>query len=113
MSLRADISGVAGFDDQYQFSLTYHGIPLNVTGYTLTLYLKASQATLDALGTVYGEGTGLTVTSAADGQFTWDLPGADTAGVSAPGALWYRVDVTATEGSPVPAMYGALSLSAA
>jgi len=112
MSLRYDLCGVAGFSQQFQFALTYAGVPLNLTGYTVTLVLKAGDATPDALGTAYTGSAGLTVTSAADGQFTWDVPAADTA-ISAPGALWYRVDVTPAEGEPVPAMYGALALAAA
>jgi hypothetical protein len=113
LSLRSDLSGTAGFGQQFQFALTYAGIPLNVSGYTISVVLKASMTTGDALGTVYTEGGALTVTSALEGQFTWDLPAADTASFSAPGALWYRVDVTGSESVPAPAMYGALWLSAA
>ena len=111
MSLRYDLSGVAGFDQEFDFALTYAGVPLNVTGYTLTLYLKASATTPDSRATVYGEGTGLTVTGATAGEFTWTAPAADVA-VDAPGALWYRVDVTGS-GSPQPAMFGVLNLTAA
>jgi hypothetical protein len=112
MSLRLDLSGVAGFDQVFEFSLTYASVPLNLTGYTLALYLKESATTPDALATVYAEGTGLTVTSAPDGQFTWDAPAADVV-IDAPGALWYRVDVTASGSTPQPALYGALWLAAA
>jgi hypothetical protein len=110
MSLRLDLSGVAGFDQQFPLALTYAGLPLDLSGYTLTLILKAAAVTPDALGTVYGEGTGLTVTDASGGEFTWDVPAADTA-ISAPGALWYRVDVTALA-DPAPALSGALWLAA-
>lgn len=112
MSLRFDLSGVAGFDQEFQFSLTYAGIPLNLTGYTLALYLKESATTPDTRATVYGPGTGLTVTSASQGQFTWDAPAADVV-IDAPGALWYRVDVTGSGSPAQPAMYGALNLAAA
>jgi hypothetical protein len=112
MSLRFDLSGVAGFDQEFQFSLTYAGVPLNLTGYTLSLYLKDSATTPDALATVYAEGTGLTVTSAGQGQFTWDAPASDVV-IDAPGSLWYRVDVTSGESDPQPAMFGALFLAAA
>lgn len=113
MSLRYDLSGVAGFDQSFPFELSYAGGPLNLTGYTVTLILKATATAPDALGTTYTEAGALTITSATQGQFTWVLPGADTALFSAPGSLWYRVDVTAGEGDPVPAMYGALWLAAA
>jgi hypothetical protein len=112
MSLRFDLSGVAGFDQSFDFSLTYAGVPLNLSGYTLALYLKDSAVTPDALATVYAEGTGLTLTSAPDGQFTWDAPAADTV-ISAPGALWYRVDVIDSGSNATPAMFGALNLAAA
>ena len=112
MSLRYDLSGVAGFDQEFDFSLTYAGVPLNLAGCTLALYLKASATTPDALATVYGEGTGLTVTDASQGQVTWDAPAEDVV-IGAPGALWYRVDVTASGADPQPAMFGALFLAAA
>jgi hypothetical protein len=113
MSLRYDLSGVAGFDQEFDFCLTYAGVPLNLAGCTVTLTLKASATTDDALAIhVYAEGTGLTMTSAADGQFTWDAPAADVA-IDAPGALWYRVDVASGDAGPQPAMYGALALTAA
>jgi len=112
MSLRFDLAGVAGFDQEFQFSLTYAAVPLNLTGCTVTLILKASAVTPDTLGVTYGTGTGLTMTSAADGQFTWDAPAADVA-VDAPGSLWYRVDVASGDSGPQPAMYGALALAAA
>jgi len=112
MSLRFDLQGVAGFDQEFSFSLTYAGIPLNLTGYTLSLYLKASATTPDVLAKVYGQGTGLTVMNASLGQFSWDAPAADIV-IDAPGALWYRVDVTGSGSTPQPAMYGALNLAAA
>jgi hypothetical protein len=110
--IRYDLSGTAGFDQVFNFTLTYAGVPLNLAGCTLALYLKASAVTPDALAKVYGVGTGLTVTSAGDGQFTWDAPAADVV-IDAPGALWYRVDVTASGADPQPAMFGALVLAAA
>lgn len=112
MSLRLDLSGVAGFDQEFLFSLTYAGIPLNLTGYSVSLYLKESATTPDVLGTVYAQGTGLTVTSASQGQFTWDAPASDVV-IDAPGALWYRVDVTGSGSPAQPALYGALNLAAA
>jgi hypothetical protein len=112
MSLRFDLSGIAGNDLEFEFSLTYAGIPLNLSGYTLTAYLKASATAPDALASVFTSGSGLTVTSAPDGQFTWAIPRADAA-IAAPGALWYRVDVTDSSSDVVTAMYGALNLTAA
>ena len=113
MSLRFDLSGyVAGNDILVEFNLTYAGIPLNVTGYTLKAYLKAASTTPDALATVYQSGTGLTIVDASIGEFTWEIPVAVTS-ISAPGALWYRVDVLDSSSHPATAMYGALNLTAA
>jgi hypothetical protein len=112
MSLRSDLSAIAGNDLLFQFALTYNGIPLNLTGYTLKAYLKASATTPDALAMVFGSGTGLTITDAATAQFTWTIPHADAA-IAAPGALWYRVDVIDASSDAATAMYGALNLTAA
>jgi hypothetical protein len=112
MSLRFDLSGVAGNDLEFEFALTYNGIPLNLSGYMLAVYLKASATTPDALASVFGSGTGLTITDASVAQFTWAIPRADTA-LAAPGSLWYRVDVTDPDSNVATAMFGALNLAAA
>lgn len=112
MSLRQDLSGIAGNDLDFEFALTYNSIPLNLSGYTLEVYLKASATTPDALATVFTITSGLTVTDAAMAQFTWAIPRADTA-IAAPGSLWYRVDVIDSSSQAATAMYGALALTAA
>jgi len=112
MSLRSDLSGIAANDLLFAFALTYAGVPLNITGYTLKAYLKASATTPDALASVFLSGTGLTVTSASTGEFTWAIPAADVS-IAAPGALWYRVDVIDTASHVATAMLGALTLAAA
>jgi hypothetical protein len=112
MSLRYDLDGVAGNDLEFEFALTYNGIPLNLTGYTLKVYLKASATTPDALASVFQSGTGLTITDATVAEFTWAIPRADVA-IPAPGALWYRVDVIDSSSDVATAMYGALNLAAA
>jgi hypothetical protein len=111
MSLRFDLYGVSGFDQLFDFALTYASVPLNLAGYTLALYLKASATTPDELATMYGEGAGLTITAASSGQFSWAAPASDLA-IAAPGALWYRVDVINGE-IESPAMFGAVNLAAA
>lgn len=112
MSLRLDLQGVAGFDQEFSFSLTYASVPLNLTGYAVTLYLKESATTPDVLATVYTASSGLTITNAPMGQLTWAAPAADVV-IDAPGALWYRVDVAGPGSDPQPALYGALNLAAA
>ena len=112
MSLRADLSAVAGNDLLFEFALTYNSIPLNLSGYTLKAYLKALATTPDALASVFTSSAGLTITNASSGEFTWAIPHADVA-LAAPGALWYRVDVIDSGSDVATAMYGALNLTAA
>lgn len=114
MSQRYDLTGIAGNDLSFSFTLTTGSpaVPLNLSGLTLTVYLKASATTPDALAVTFTTSSGLTITNAADGQFTWAIPHADSPPVSAPGSLWYRVDLTGS-GSTETAMFGALVLTAA
>ncbi len=115
MSQRFDLSGVAGRDLSFAFSLTTgtaQPVPLDITELTLTAYLKASDVTPDTLAAVFTAASGLTVTDPGGGQFTWLIPAADVPLALAPGALWYRIDVTGS-GDPEPAMFGALNLTAA
>lgn len=116
MTQRFDLSGVAGRDLTFTFSLTTVSngvtVPLNLAGLTPTAYLKASQVTPDTLATVFSTGTGLTVVSSSGGQVSWLIPAADVPLTLAPGSLWYRMDITGS-GDPEPAMYGALVLTAA
>jgi hypothetical protein len=56
VSLRFDLDGIAGNDLDFEFSLTYSGVPLNITTYTLAVYLKASATTPDALARIFWPG---------------------------------------------------------
>jgi len=112
MTQRQDLSGIAGHDLIFDLVLTADGNPLNLAGITVTIYLKASPVTPDAIGAVFTSGQGFTITSTAGGALTWTIPAGDMS-ISAPGALWYRVDVSASGADPQPAMYGALNLIAA
>ena len=112
MSQRFDLSGIAGNDLAFNLALTSAGVPLNLSGLTLTAYLKVSAVTPDATATVFTVSSGLTVTDTAGGLVTWAIPHADVPATDGPGALWYRVDVTST-GVTQTAMYGALNLTAA
>ena len=115
MSVRFDLSGVAGNDLEFSFALTGDaaGNPLNLAGLTLAAYLKAAAVSPDSTATVFTASSGLTVTSAASGQFTWAIPHADVPLIAAPGSLWYRVDLTDSSSRVETAMYGALVLTAA
>lgn len=112
MSQRFDISGIAGRDLLFTFSLTGNGAPLNLAGLTPTAYLKATSVTPDTMAAVFSTGTGLTVVNSSAGQVSWLIPAADVPLTLAPGSLWYRMDVTGS-GDPEPAMFGALVLTAA
>jgi len=110
MSLQLPLSGVVHNDLAYDFQLTYNRILLNLTGYTVRVVLKPSATAADASGITYEAGTGLTITSAAEGEFTWDIPAAD---VPAAGAMWYRADVIDGLAHVATALYGPLTLIAA
>lgn len=112
MTIRQDIAGVAGNDLSFDFTLTAAGQVLNLDGYTLAVYLKPSEAYPGGSAAVFTTSSGLTVTDPAGGAFTWALPAAATA-ISAPGAMWYRVDVTDASSDTATAMHGALALTAA
>ena len=116
MSQRFDLTGIAGKNLSFDFTLTDSAGPLNLAGLTLAVYLKATSVTPDAAATVYTTSNGLVITDTAGGQFTWAIPAADVPASAAPGSLWYRVDVDASndgDASGEPAMYGALRLTAA
>ncbi len=111
MSQRLDLSGIAGNDLNFSFTLTAGGSPLSLAGLTLTVWLKPSPVSPDVTGKSYTTSSGLTVTSVSGGAFSWAVPHADIT-VSAPGSLWYRVDLTAS-GETETAVFGALSLAGA
>lgn len=109
MTTRQDIAGVVNNDLVFTFNLTYNDAPLNLTGYTVSVVVKANQAALDSSGTTYTSGNGLAFISQVAGRFTLTIPRANAA---AAGNSWYRVDIT--NGSTVSsAMCGVLNLMAA
>lgn len=109
MTVRADIAGVVNNDLEFTFSLTYNDAPLNLTGYTPTVIVKASATAADNTGVTYGIGTGLSYISQAAGRFMLTIPRSAT--VTA-GNFWYRVDVS--NGTTIQsAMCGVLNLMAA
>lgn len=71
------------------------GLPLDLTGVTLEMYLKASAATADtdpAVTKLSTATSGITITNAAQGIYAVAIP--DTA-LTAAGIRWYRVDAIA------------------
>jgi len=113
MSVRFDLSGIAGNDLEFAFALMADGSPLSLAGLTLGVYLKASAVSPDAIAVVFTASSGLTITDSAGGLFTWAIPRADVPMIAAPGSLWYRVDLTDSSSRIETAMFGALVLTAA
>ena len=113
MTQRQDLAGIAGRDLIFELALTAGGNPLNLAGITVTIYLKATAVTPDAIAVMFTSGQGFAITDTAGGALTWTIPAADVPLTAAPGSLWYRVDVAASGSDPQPAMCGALSLTPA
>lgn len=109
MTVRADIAGVVNNDLEFTFSLTYNDAPLDLTGYTVTVVVKPSQAAADNTGVTYGVGTGLSYLSQVAGRFMLTIPRSATA---AAGNTWYRVDIS-NGMTTQSAMCGVLNLMAA
>lgn len=76
-------------DTTFTISLTLGGSPFDLTNYTPTLYLKATESSDDGTATTFTVGAGLTIVSAPRGQLTWKLPHANT---TTPGTQWWRID---------------------
>jgi hypothetical protein len=110
VSTLAGISGIAGDDLGFTLALTYDGTPLDLTGLTVTAVIKPRPTSADSDGTSYAAGTGITVTDAASGAVSWEVPHADTA---AAGQRAYHVRVTDADGRIATALYGILTLAPA
>lgn len=109
MASRLDLAGVINNDLSFTFPVTSGGKPLNLTGYTVTLVVKASQTATDGSGTTYTVGSGLTVLSTVAGRVQLAIPHTATA---IAGVTWYRLDVT-TGGAVSTAFVGSLTLMSA
>lgn len=109
MTVRQDIAGVVNNDLQFTFSLIYNDLPLNLTGYTVSVVVKASQTASDGTGTTYTVGSGLTVLSALAGRVQLSI-GHTSTGTA--GTQWYRVDVS-NGGAVNTCMCGTLTLMSA
>ena len=94
MSLQVDLTVVVNNDASFAFDLTYNGLPVNLTGCTVTVYLKASRTASDGSGLTFSTpASGVTFNSQELGKVTWALPKDDNA---TSGTLWYRLDVLDT-----------------
>ena len=105
--VQIDQTAVVNNDSVYAVQVTYNGSPLNLTGYTLKAYLKASRLTPDSEAVLFQSGSGITITSAALGELNLDIPHAD---LPSPTFQWYRIDVIDSSGNITTAIYGNLSV---
>jgi uncharacterized membrane protein len=80
-----DISLLQDNDEFLTFTISNGATPYNLTGVTLTFYLKASNAVADDTGISITP----TVTSATLGEFTVDVPNSS---LEASGTMFYHVD---------------------
>jgi hypothetical protein len=110
MGVQSDLTAITGNDEYYYLALTYNGAALNLTGYTVKAYLKATRLTPDADAVVYLSGSGLTITSVANGLVTWVIPHVN---LPNPSTLWYRVDVVDASNEVFTVLYGNLQVQPA
>jgi hypothetical protein len=103
VGVQSDIQAIVNNDVYLYLTITYNGAPLNLTGYTLKAYLKATRTTPDSEATVFTTSSGLTVTDAATGSVTWDIPHADLPDAT---NLWYRFDVIDASSEVFTSLYG-------
>jgi hypothetical protein len=100
-------------DETLNLSLTSGGSALNLTSYSLEMYLKPSSGIPDTSSGVVKLSTGtgeLTVTNAAGGLMTAAISHANTGSVSA--FTFYRVDIVDGTGKRNTAVFGKVSITA-
>jgi hypothetical protein len=110
MSAMQNLTAFVNNDTTFQMQVTQYGSPLNLTPYTLKLYVKATPQALDSTATVYTAGSGLTMIQVRGGLFNFVLPHANAA---AAGTFWWRVDIVDTFLNTGTALYGYLYIVAA
>lgn len=108
MSTQQNMSADNSNDLLWNVAVTLNRQPLNLTGYTPTGYLKASDTTPDSSAEVFTIGSGLAWTNQAGGELTWTIPRAD---VNPPPSLWYRLDITDPTGAIATAVKGVLVIN--
>lgn len=108
MSTNQILSVLRGNDGIFALTLTYKlmpnatPLPLNITGMTLTAYVKASSTAADGSATTYTVSNGgLIITNTVLGYVTLGIPASAN---STAGTFWWRID--AFNGTNATAMYG-------
>jgi hypothetical protein len=105
MSLQIDLSAVVNNDLEFSGQATYAGAAFNLTGMTLTAYLKASRTATDESGTEFTP----TIATGTQGDFTWVVPHADN---DTAGSFWYRIDLN-NSGDIATIFFGTFTVNAA
>lgn len=107
MSLYYPILALTGNDTNYKLNITLNQKPLNLAGYTIKAYQKATATTPDASAIVYQVGSGITIVSSTLGQLILTIPHAN---VTTPGTQWWRLDITDGSGLISTVFYGPLTI---
>lgn len=108
MSANMPLSVLVNNDISFQLQLTTlaagtdNTVPLNITGMSLTFYIKASSTASDGTATTYTIGSGITVNTASLGLITVAIPHSQNTIV---GSMWWRLDIN-NSGLITTAMYG-------
>jgi hypothetical protein len=108
-AMMVNLEAYQGNDTSFPLQVTLNNYPLNLTGYTPKVVVKASSIVADGTGTTYNVGANLVVTSTKLGQLTFTLP--HSAATTA-GTFWWRLDVTDGSGNVTTSMYGNLYILA-
>ena len=109
MSTWINLEAPQGNDTTWNLQVLNNGVPMNLTGCTLKLYVKMSNVTADGDSSTvtYTVGSGLTVVNAIAGKLTFTQP--HTANqAKAPGTYWWRLDITDSFGNVGTALDGNL-----
>ena len=109
MSLQLPLTALTNNDNSYYLDVTFNGAPLNLTGYTPHLYVKASQTVADNTGTTYNIGSGLTWVTQTLGKLKFVLP---RTAVTAAGTQWWHLDIVDGSGLVTTVFFGPLTVKA-
>lgn len=94
--MTAALTVQVGHDGAWQFTVTKDGALLDLTPYDVSVTVKANAMSADANAMhVYAEGSGITVTDAANGVCELATPHSDN---TASGVFWWRLDLTTPGG---------------
>ena len=109
MSTNQALTALRGNDTTWQLQAFLNGMPLNLSGYTLKCYVKASSTATDASGTTYTAGSGITVVNSGQGIINFTVP---ATALTTPGTQWWHWDITDGSNNNSTVMYGPLTILA-